>query len=97
MLNKITPTPLTPAQVGNRGAGLSLLENGQDLAVTESGRLHVELPRVVWEKILLLATVDFRGDYRTIGLAGGHRAPMYQLQALPAAMGCHAAEPGCLR
>lgn len=47
-----------------RGAGLGLLEDGQDMAVAESGRLHVDLPRVVWEKILFLATVNFRGDYR---------------------------------
>ena len=51
------------AQVRHRRPGLGLLKNGQDLAVTESGCLHVELPRVVWEKILLLATLVFRKDY----------------------------------
>lgn len=53
---------MCPAGVGKiREAGLGLLKNGRDLVVAESGRLHVEIPRVVWEKILLLGTVLFRG------------------------------------
>lgn len=38
-----------------------LLEDGRDLASAEAERLHAELPRLGWEKILLLTTVVFRG------------------------------------
>lgn len=65
--------PVLTAQIRYGGARFGLLENGQDLAIAESGRLHAELPRVVWQKILLLMTVVFRGDYHSISAvaAGG--------------------------
>lgn len=49
------------AQIRNCSASCSLLENGSDLAVAESGLPHAELPQVLWEKILLLATVVSEG------------------------------------
>lgn len=55
-------TAVLMAQIRYGGARFGLLENGQNLAIAESGYLHAELPRVVWEKILLLMTAVFRGD-----------------------------------
>lgn len=49
------------AQLGDRAAGLSLLENRQDLAVAESGRLHGILLGSGYEKIPLLTPAN-RGE-----------------------------------
>ena len=58
-------------------AGFPLRENGQDLAIRESGLLHPELPQRHWEKILLLRAMFIRGDYPCLKLDadlsdGGH-------------------------
>ena len=54
---------MAPAQLGNRRAGLGLLQDVQDLVLAESGLLHVDLLVTHYEKIPLPAATLFRGDY----------------------------------
>ena len=53
-----------PAQLRHRRAGLSLLENAQNLAVGKSRFLQGNLLGVDYEKIPLLADTVLRGDYQ---------------------------------
>ncbi len=53
-----------PAQLRHWRAGLTLLQNGQDLAVGKTRFLQGNLLGLDYEKIPLLADTLLRGDYR---------------------------------
>src|SRR5436309_2662022 len=52
------------AQLGDRGACLGLLEDGDDLAVGKAGSFHAELSKILVWKILLSNALIWRGDYQ---------------------------------
>ena len=59
---------MLPAQFRHGRSGLSLLQNGHDLAVGKTRIFHRNLLSSDDEKILLMNTLLFRGDYRRIFL-----------------------------
>ncbi|HGS4185430.1 TPA: hypothetical protein ACL9MO_005324, partial [Klebsiella pneumoniae] len=50
-------------QFSHRSSGLGLFKDGHDLAVSETRFFHRALPDSDYEKILLMNTPVFRGDY----------------------------------
>src|SRR5690606_41748072 len=51
------------SQIRNRHTRLGLLQNRQDLAIGKSRLLHKNLLMLCYEKILLMSTLTYRGDY----------------------------------